>query len=179
MAVLSRRRVLKYGVIGSAVLAVGGIGLGLQETKLSDQPPDLKALNHREYSILCAIVDRMFPHNPPFISGTAANVPEDVDDLMSRLPQMVVAEFKQALLLLENALTGLIFSATPRPFSQCSPIEQDAILEAWRTSSLSFRRMVFRALNSVCAGAYYANASQFDAIGYPGPPININPGALQ
>ena len=174
MAVVTRRRVLKYGLIGSAVLAVGGIGLGLQETKLSEQRPELKTLNHREYSILCAIVDRMFPQNPPFVSGTAAKVPEGVDDLMSRLPTLVVDEFKQALALIENALTGLIFSATPRPFSQCSPMVQDAILEEWRTSSLSFRRMVFRALNSVCAGASYAKAEQFAAIGYPGPPVGLN-----
>jgi len=121
----------------------------------------------------------MFPENPPFVSGSEAQTPESVDEIMSRMPILVVEEFKQALALIENALTGLVFSATPRPFSQCTPSDQDEILEAWRTSSMAFRRKVFRALNAVCAGAYYGQPGRFAAIGYPGPPKGLNPGAFK
>jgi hypothetical protein len=119
----------------------------------------------------------MFPHNLPFVSGSAARVPELVDELMSTMPTLTVEEFKQALALMENALTSLVFFGTPRPFSQCPPDVQDAILEDWRTSSLLLRRTVFRALNSVCAGAYYGNHARFDALGYGGPLVGLNPEA--
>ena len=176
---LSRRRVLKYRVLGSAVLASGGIGISLQRTHLVEAPPTLKVFTDVEFSILSAVADRLFPDNPPFASGTAAQVPERVDELMSTMPNLVVEEFKQVLALVENALTGLLFNATPKPFSQCTPEVQDAILEDWRTSSLRFRRMVFRGLSGVCAGAYYGEESRFAAIGYGGPPRGLNPEAFK
>ena len=170
---------MKYGLVGSAVLAAGAVGIGLQKTKMRTSSQALKCLTLREFSILSAIVDRMFPENGSFISGSEAKTPELVDEIMGQMPILVVEEFKQALALMENALTGLVFSAKPRPFSQCSPSEQDVILEAWRTSSIQFRRKVFRALNAVCAGAYYGQPDRFVAIGYPGPPKEINPEAFQ
>ena len=174
---VSRRRILKYGLFGSAVLAAGGVGLGLQSTKLRPLDAPLKVLTQQEYSILSAIVDRMFPDNPPFESGSAARVPESVDTLMSTMPVLVVQELKQALALMENAVTSFVFFGTPRPFSQCGPVVQDEILEDWRTSSLLLRRTVFHALNSVCAGAYYGDSARFKAIGYGGPLAGLNPEA--
>ena len=166
---LSRRRVLKYGVLGSAVLASGGIGISLQRTHLVEAPPTLKVFTDVEFSILSAVADRLFPDNPPFASGTAAQVPERVDELMSTMPNLVVEEFKQVLALVENALTGLLFNATPKPFSQCTPEVQDAILEDWRTSSLLSSHGFPRAEWGLC-GAYYGEESRFAAIGYGGGP---------
>lgn len=174
---VSRRRILKFGLFGSAVLAAGGLGLSLQATKLRSPAAPLSVFNQQEFSILSAIVDRMFPDNPPFVSGSSARVPELVDELMSTMPTLTVEEFKQALALMENALTSLVFFGTPRPFSQCTPDVQDAILEDWRTSSILLRRTVFRALNSVCAGAYYGNHARFEALGYAGPLVGLNPEA--
>ena len=176
---LSRRRVLKYGVLGSVALASGGIGISFQRTRLVQVPSTLKVFTDVEFSILSAVTDRLFPNNPPFPSGSAAQVPERVDELMSTMPITVVEEFKQVLTLVENALTGLVFNGTPKPFSQCTPEVQDEILEDWRTSSLHFRRMVFRGLSGVCAGAYYGEESRFAAIGYGGPPRGLNPEAFK
>lgn len=174
---LSRRAFVKYGVFGATALAIGGVGLGFQQTKAVEPPSPLKVFSPDEFSILSAISDRLFPENPPFVSGSSAGVPILVDELMSTMPPLVVNEFKQGLALLENALTGLIFGATLTPFSQCSPMKQDQILEEWRTSSLKFRRMVFRGISAICAGAYYGKPSSFSAIGYGGPNMALNPEA--
>jgi len=52
---ISRRTILKYGLGGAVVLALGGIGLALRDTVRRQAKQPLKVLNEREYSILWAV----------------------------------------------------------------------------------------------------------------------------
>lgn len=167
---LSRRSFLGVGAGGLAILAVGGTGLGLWPPVPRAPAAPLRALSPRAFSVLAALSDRICPGGEGFPTAAEIGTAEAVDGLLATMEPGTVAEVQQALLLFENALTGLIFDGRPRPFTACSPEEQDAILVTWQTSGLHLRRKVIKALRGLVAAAYYANPAVFPAVGYPGPP---------
>ena len=62
----TRRNVLKFGLAGAALLAVGGFGLGLRATVLRAPAAPLLVLDEVEFSVLWAIVERVCPANGAF-----------------------------------------------------------------------------------------------------------------
>lgn len=170
---LSRRTVLRYGLGGAALLAVGGVGLGLRPGVLREPKAPLRALDAVAFSVLAAVAERVAPGGQGFPAASALGVPEKVDALLASSDPGLAAEVSQALKLLENALTGLLLEGRTRPFTACSAAEQDAVLESWRTSGLLVRRQVYKALRGLCASAYYASPETYAAVGYPGPPAAL------
>lgn len=166
----SRRTLLKVGLAGSALLAVGGVGLGLRATTRSTPGRALKVLDPVSFSVLAAVAARVAPGTASFPSATDLGIAHDIDDLMATLPPAVPAELAQALQLLENALVGFMFDQRLQTFTGSSAATQDAVLETWRTSRLNLRRQVYKAVRGLCASAYYARPEVYLACGYPGPP---------
>ncbi len=165
---LSRRSFIGLGVGGAAVLSLGGIGL--RPTALRPSAAPLVALDARTFSVLAAFAERVAPGGGAFPPASAVKVAEKVDALLATCPASMLAEFKQALLLFDNALAGLMFDARPSTFSSCDAQTQDAIMESWQNSRLDLRRQVYKAIRGLCAGAYYGSAEVYAAVGYPGPP---------
>ncbi len=167
---LSRRLVLKYGLAGASVLLLAGTGLALQGTTPREPRQPLQALSSQEFSILWALADRMAPAHENFPAASTIEVPERIDSFLASVDPATRGEVKLLLKIVENALPGLILDGRVRPFSKCSPETQDAILEGWRTSSISARRTIFKALNNLVAATYYGSPETYAAVGYPGPP---------
>lgn len=169
----TRRQLLRLGLLGGAALAVGGVGLGLQSTVPRAPAGPLRSLGPREYAVLSAIADRICPGGAGLPSATALGVPDQLDAFLVGLHPGDVADLGRLLLLIENALPGLLFDGRLVTFTAAAPEVQDRILEGWRTSGLRFRRMAFKALHNLCSGAYWANPAVYAATGYPGPPANL------
>ncbi|HMV65939.1 MAG TPA: gluconate 2-dehydrogenase subunit 3 family protein, partial [Myxococcota bacterium] len=135
----------------------------------------LRALDARSFAVLAAVAERVAPGGPSpngaaFPSASDVMVPEKIDALLATCDPAMTGEVSQALLLLENALAGLVLDGRARAFTACDADEQEAILEGWRTSRLHLRRQVYKALRGLCASAYYASPEVYAAVGYPGPP---------
>jgi len=167
---LSRRTLLKYGLGGTLLLAAGGAGVAFQQTRLRTPATELQVLDQRTYSILAAVADRITPAGDGFPSAAELQVAEKVDALLATLHPAVGEEIRQALLLLENALAGLVLDGRSRPFTRLPPDAQDETLRAWQNSRLTVRRTAFTALHGLCAAAYYASPAIYRLVGYPGPP---------
>jgi hypothetical protein len=172
---IPRRTLLRYGLLGAGLLAVGGVGLGLRPGAQRQPARPLRALDAVAFSTLAAIADRVCP------GGTGANgarapsarelqIAEKIDDLLATCEPGLVAELNQALHLFENAVTGLLFNLRPSPFTLADGATQDRILEDWRTSRLHVRRQVYKALRTLCASTYFAMPEAWPSVGYPGPP---------
>lgn len=168
----SRRGFLKIGLIGTGVAAAGGVGLALRRTVLREAPAaGLKVLSEREYSVLAAVADRICPALGEGAPGaTKLDVARKADEIFATLPQAVQKEFKILLGVFESALTGALFGERIRPFTQLSPEEQDEVLEAWRDSSVAFRRTAFRALSGLAKSIYWGEPQTWARVGYGGPP---------
>lgn len=165
---LSRRSFLGLGLGGAAVLAVAGLGL-LPTTMRAPATP-LRVLSPRAFSVLAAVADRICPGGGAFPPASALQVAEKIDALLAISDPSMGAELGQGLLLLDNALAGLLLDGRPTTFSGASAEAQDATLAAWATSSLALRRKVYKALRGLVAGTYYSDPRVYAAVGYPGPP---------
>lgn len=166
---LTRRQVIRFGIGGAALLALGGVGLSLQRTVSRTPRAALQSLSEREFSILAAVADRIAPGGGAFPSAWDARVPEKLDALFATMHPGAVDELKQALALLENAAAGLLLDGRTSTFTGSSPSQQDEILEGWRTSALQVRRTGFKALNGLVGATYWSSSDVFSAVGYPGP----------
>jgi hypothetical protein len=173
-----RRRLLKRGLLGGALLLIGGLGgalpLALRST-LVRRPPahKLKLLTADEHAILAAVAARLVPGDgagAAWPTADALDCAGKVDRLMATTLPGVGAEFRQLLHLFESALFGLVLAGSPTPFTRCSPAAQDARLETWRHSRVALLRSGYQALKRLTQATYYSSPEVYALIGYPGPP---------
>ena len=167
---ISRRQLIKRGLAGSALLALGGVGLGLQSSVLREPSAPLRTLNALEFSVLSFAADRIAPGTAEVAKASVLGVPELVDELFAKMHPVDVADFKKVLNTLESAPVGLLLDGRPVPFTAASPESQSATLASWRDSRLILRRTGFKALHKVCTSAYWGMPETYALSGYPGPP---------
>jgi len=164
---MNRRTFLRRGLIGGAVLALGGTGLALWPTLIQHRPrTPLKVLDEKQFAVLAAVAARAVraPGADP------VQMAHGLDDLMSRMAPEVQSDFKQLLGLFENALAGLIFDGRTKPFTRLSPEEQDTVLARWRDSRITVRRAGYAALRKLTQAQHYGQPSSWPSVGYAGPP---------
>jgi hypothetical protein len=173
---ISRRTVLKYGLGGAVVLALGGIGLAVRDTVKRQPKGKLQVLTEREFSILWAVAETLLPGAPQtgetaaFPPASDVQVAEKVDAFLARSHPGMQTEVRQVLGLLENALAGSLFDGRFQSFTASDALGQAKALDAWRHSKLQVRRTAYRALHGLCAASYYASPEVYPSVGYPGPP---------
>jgi len=167
---LTRRNLVKVGLGGALLLAVDGVGVGLQRRAQRTPASPLRVLDPRAFSVLAAVADRVAPARAGFPAASELHVAEKVDALLATMHPADGEDLRQALLLLENAFAGLVLDGRPTPFTRLDPAAQDRVLRAWQTSRLHLRRTAFEAMRGLCAAAYYASPEIHRLVGYPGPP---------
>ncbi|MCP3138078.1 hypothetical protein [Pyxidicoccus xibeiensis] len=168
---LTRRRLLKRGLFGGALLALGGSAALATRGGLSlPLPPEgLQVLGPREYATLQALARRAFPPRPGWPDADTARVALTADGLLARGDPAVAKEVKDLLGLFDNALAGFLFAGRVTPFSRLAPEAQDAAFEAWRTSRLVLLRTGHQALRTLVYSAYYVHPAAAAATGYVPP----------
>lgn len=165
---MNRRRFLKRGIFGGALLAFGGTTfVAVRSTTRGPAPTDLYAIDPKVFSVLVAVAARMVdaPEKDPFLVARA------VDTALAFQPPESQKDVNTVLALLENGLFGLITRATPRLFTELSEERQDRALASWQTSRLTLLRGAFTALKRLCLASHYAILENAQAVGYPGPPF--------
>lgn len=167
---MDRRTFIKRGLVGGAILLLGGgAGLALAPTKEQATPAGpLLALEPRGFQVLVAVAKRVLP-----AGADAASVAQQVDSLLSRAAPESQKDFGRLLMLFENALPGLLFDGHVLPFTRLSPESQDAVLLRWRDSKLTLRRTGYQALRRICLAVFYADEASWPALGYH-PPSDLN-----
>lgn len=176
---LSRRSFLRSGLIGVGVIALAGVGIGLQRTKLLAIPKDgLRVLTPEQYAILSAVAARCCPPassepgKPAVLGASADGI--DVALLADRLLQYADDDAKagmgMALNVLESGVAGALFGERTTPFTQLSTQDQDRVLYAFETSKVGLRRTIYRTLSGLSGFLYYGDPRAWPSVGYPGPP---------
>jgi hypothetical protein len=166
---MNRRTFLRRGIVGGALLAVGGaVGLGAWPTNESARPRrPLRALDPRQFAVLAAVGARFLATVP---QADAIEVAHRVDAQMATEPAEVRADFGKLLVLFDNALANLVFDGHAKPFTRLSPAAQDDVLASWRDSHLALRRSGYGVLRKLTQAAWYAPPDGWADTGYPGPP---------
>jgi len=173
---LDRRRFLKRGLAGGAILiAAGTLPFAFRTTSIARRPRGpLRLLSIEEYAVLDAIAARIVPGDQPgkpWPSAYDLDCAGKIDALMATLHPEVGSDFRRLLRLIESGLLATFIAGSPRPFTRAAPHEQDARLEAWRRSRLALLRSGYQAVKRLVHAAYYSSPEIYALIGYPGPPV--------
>ena len=88
---------------------------------------------------------------------------------LAGLPPALQAEIGELATLLASAPGRLALTGLATDWPQASTADVQAMLQRLRTSSLAVRQQVYHALRNLTNGAWFADASTWTAIGYPGP----------
>ena len=170
---MNRRTFIRRGLWGGLLLAVGGsVGLATWPTERRYKARrGLEAVNERQFAILAAVAARMVgaPKADP------VEIAHRVDATVALGPPEAKADFGKLLLLLENALAGLLLDGRARPFTHLSPEAQDDVLLRWQRSHLLVRRSGYGVLRKLTQAAHYAAPEAWADVGYPGPPQLTRP----
>lgn len=88
---------------------------------------------------------------------------------MSAFPFHMQSELSQLLALLATAPGRSVLAGLPVEWTSASARDVQAALQAMRTSSLALRQQAYHALRDLTNAAYFADASTWAVMGYPGP----------
>jgi hypothetical protein len=163
----SRRGFLKGTLAGSAILAGAGL-LPSGCTKYEKPDTALQVLDAKEFSTLQAAVDRIIGEpSPGELSATAANVADQFDAMLVKMPKTVRDQVKQMLQVFEHGPQIFFFSF--KRFTELSPEDQDLHITSWMESNLAFRKTVFWALKKIAMAVYYSTPAVWPSVDYDGP----------
>ncbi len=169
----SRRRFLRVGLAGTAILATVGITSGVVGFKrVSGQataegfhflrPTDVELFT----ALVPAILGTALPaKNPQLIHEVVLRI----DDTCKRLGSPNQKELGQLLDLLSFSPTRRLAAGIKKSWPDTSQEDAEAFLERWRNSSVGLFNAAYRVLTKLVANAYFAMPESFAASGYPGP----------
>lgn len=163
---------MKFGLGGAAVLAVSA-AMPLSALAMT-APEDVEiypppVLSDREFVILEAIAETIAPGGDGFPPASQLGVARQVDVLLVQLPQGDAEDMRAAIRLFDSPMALLLLGSRPRRFTALSPEARTKVLERWRVGS-AVKRKVYKALQALCASAYWSNPRVYEGVGYPGPP---------
>jgi len=167
---VSRRTILKYGLGGAGLLALGGIRLSLLPTRTVEPQTTLRVFSLEEYSILAAVADTVLAGSHGYPHARETQIAERIDEALHACHPAMQAEFKQILGLLESAVAGFILGGRTSTFTSLSPQDRWAVLDSWRSARVQVFRIAFKALHGLVAASYYSTPDVHTRIGYPGVP---------
>jgi hypothetical protein len=165
---VGRRAVLRLGVGGAALLAVGG-GVAAWITagyaSLLD-PTDVPiALSVKELAVVRAIVDAFFPAEGGFPSGIELGVHQRVDEELWAAPEFTRSGLKSGLALMEH-LPPLY--GHPHRFTALSREARVAVFDAMLKSKTETIRQIAFALKQATQLFYYGHEKVWPSIHYDG-----------
>jgi len=159
----TRRTFLKAGLLGGAVLAVGGL-----TALVTGRDPDAD-----RKLVLTAVI-------PAVLAGALPQAPQERDTAVARcvdgvartiagLPPAAREEAAQLFALLAIAPTRRALAGVRSSWDEATTEEVSAFLEGWRVHSIGLMRSGYQALHDLTLAAWYADESTWESIGYPGP----------
>jgi hypothetical protein len=165
---MNRRRLLKYGLLGAALLAVAG-------ADLLRRPPvwtaaGLSAAAREIFAALArAVLDGALPADPQRAQQALEAHLKRLEATIAGLPPPAQQELGTLLAVLVHPLGRRSVAALAEPWATASVADLHSALSAMRTSRLALRQQAYHALRDLTSAAYFADPSTWAGIGYPGP----------
>jgi hypothetical protein len=164
---MSRRTVVRRGlIVGAGASAATGLLLWGHGGRYPTAEPAcaLLYLERREFAILSALADALFPKdNPLGLCGTDVRVPEYVDRMLARMPSDKSTEFRSMLLLFEHGT--LAFGLRARRFTELPQKARERYLRRWEEARVYSRRMLAAGLKTLLGIGYFAHPEVRKALG--------------
>jgi hypothetical protein len=165
----SRRTFLKVGVLGALALAAGG-GI-YRATHAPALHPfvldgEARMALHR---IVPAIMAGALPADPDQRAAAIEETILGVHQAILGLPLATQKEIEDLFGLLALGPARRVLTGIAGGWASANTEQVSAFLQDWRVHRLDLLRSAYAALHDLVLGAWYANPSNWAAIGYPGP----------
>ena len=169
---LSRRGLLKVGLLGSAFLASAGLTATLSGCSVSTPKAGFAVIRASDLPFLQALIPLMLEgavvpaRMPQAVSDTLESIDYSLDHLSPELRGLTVQLFDVlALPVTRGPLTGIWGS-----WQHASANEVRVFLERWQNSAIGLLKMGHASLLQLVLMAWYSRAESWAHCGYPGPP---------
>lgn len=170
--VISRRSVLKTGLLGTAFLATAGLTASLSGCSASTPASGYLVLRQSDLPFLRALLPVLLhgavdsAQMPEAVAATVQNLDRNLAHLSPEMLKLTVQLFDVlALPLTRGPLTGIWGS-----WDNASAADIRAFLARWEDSYLDLLRMGHSSLVQLVMMAWYARPEAWARCGYPGPP---------
>ena len=169
---LSRRSLLKIGLLGGAVLATAGVTVALVDRFASAPAQGHLALRPADLPILAALVPVMLEGavEPTRLSDAAQNTIQGLDHQLAHLSPEMLKLTRQMLDVLALPVTRGPLTGIWGGWESASPEAVRHFLARWENSALALLRMGHASLLQLVMMAWYAQPESWAHCGYPGPP---------
>lgn len=165
---ITRRKFLGVGLAGGALLAIGG-GVAAWFTAGYDallSPTDVPiALSTKEFAVVRALIDALFPGGHGLPSGNAIGLAQRVDEELWAASPKLRRQLKQGIQLLEHVP---VLFGYPGRFTALSPSQREEVFTKLLRSNRRTYRQIAVALKQLTQLYYFADERTWRAIHYPG-----------
>lgn len=169
---LSRRGLLKVGLMGSALLATASLTATLSGCSAGTPKAGFAVLRESDLPFLQALIPVMLAgavapaQMTEAVHGTLESLDYSLNHVSPEMLKLTVQLFDVlALLLTRGPLTGIWGS-----WQNASASEVSAFLERWQNSSIGLLQMGHASLLQLVMMSWYSRAESWAHCGYPGPP---------
>ena len=171
---MKRRRFLK-NTISTTLLSLGGVSAFqfYQQSKLmlpQDEQFEYRFLTQEDRLLLEIIV-------PIFVTGlnlsknaALSTIIHNIDSTIVRISIKSQSELRELFDLLGTGFGRLMIANVWLNWQSASSDSLQEFISGWRNSRLELLKIAYRGLHKLIIGSVYAEASQWQEIGYPGPP---------
>ena len=167
---MQRRTLLRLGLASAAALAVAGGAAGWLLQPGLDQDKRLSVAGQGVFAAIGrAVLDKSLPAEEGGRQKALAGLLQRIDALVRALPPHAQAELSQLLSVLASAPGRHALAGLGQPWAQASIAELQDALQDMRLSKLALRQQAYAALHDIATGAYFADATTWPLLGYPGP----------
>ncbi|HEX4842792.1 MAG TPA: hypothetical protein VFV57_03915 [Limnobacter sp.] len=170
---MNRRRFLKFGVAGA--LMAGGLGwLGAQFAKVTVHPGQ-SIVHPRHYPMLRAMAAGLLDDALPE-SGTTGALDRAVQSFITSSQTLAPAaqsELGQLLNILENPVGRRLIADLGNSWENASVTQVQQFLINFRDHPIPALQPGYHALHDLMMASWYSQHSEWDAMGYPGPPFKL------
>lgn len=168
---VSRRQLLKLGMIGGAVLATAGGIAGLSGAFRSTPAVGFQQLREADLPMLRSIIPVILDGALPAEPVTAVNaILRGLDNSLHHLSPNMRKQSLQLFDLLSMDITRGPFTGIWDSWENASQQAIEAFLQRWESSRLALLRQGHAALNQLVLLVWYSLPDSWAHSGYPGPP---------
>jgi hypothetical protein len=166
---MQRRTLLGLGAAGAALVMIAGGGAALMYERAWRDGRLLTAGRHVLAAVARAVLDGSLPSDTNAQALAIDNHLVRMEATVGAMPQHTQREVADLLTLLalpplRSTLAGLSSS-----WEHASVADVHAALQSMRQSSLLLKRQAYNALRDLTHAAYFADASTWPLLRYPGP----------
>ncbi len=166
---MKRRSLLKLGAFSAATLAIAGAGVAL--TTQAGFAKGALSMPAREVAeaVARAVLDGRLPQDDAVRRVALQAHVTRLEAAISNFPRAVQDEIGELFMILSTSVGRWALAGVPVAWSKASVAQIQAGLQSMRVSPISVRAQAYQALRDLTHGAYYADASTWADMRYPGP----------